>query len=326
MNFTDCSRDSCVDSSTVLNLVHLWGIDVLDMGIGLSTCMTSENIIFGLKEKERNFRYIFISFFSKVHILTFMYKWLCVLCFFFNKHFLFLDRSYYKCTSAGCSVRKHVERASHNLKYVITTYEGKHNHEVPAARNSNTMNSGGGSLSQITTNTQPALALARNTGPKPETQIQDFVPGFNRKPVFNNDYLRPSFAGNFSNGMKLGASTIYPLKYPTFQHTMPYGPFEINRSATHHSGSIASLVPDFPISLPSSINASVGLSLAGADFNYNGKPIGQSQALLSGQQMVKPKQEQRDDNLYDAEQSIIDHVNASPSSSSVYQRMRNFPS
>lgn len=45
-------------------------------------------------------------------------------------------RSYYKCTSQGCKVRKHVERASHDLKSVITTYEGKHNHEVPAARNS----------------------------------------------------------------------------------------------------------------------------------------------------------------------------------------------
>ncbi|XP_072991203.1 probable WRKY transcription factor 2 isoform X1 [Typha latifolia] len=45
-------------------------------------------------------------------------------------------RSYYKCTNPGCSVRKHVERASHDLKSVITTYEGKHNHEVPAARNS----------------------------------------------------------------------------------------------------------------------------------------------------------------------------------------------
>ncbi|CAN4103844.1 unnamed protein product [Withania somnifera] len=45
-------------------------------------------------------------------------------------------RSYYKCTSAGCNVRKHVERASHDLKSVITTYEGKHNHDVPAARNS----------------------------------------------------------------------------------------------------------------------------------------------------------------------------------------------
>lgn len=33
-------------------------------------------------------------------------------------------------------MRKHVERASHDLKSVITTYEGKHNHEVPAARNS----------------------------------------------------------------------------------------------------------------------------------------------------------------------------------------------
>ncbi|XP_071725738.1 probable WRKY transcription factor 2 [Rutidosis leptorrhynchoides] len=49
-------------------------------------------------------------------------------------------RSYYKCTSTGCSVRKHVERASHDLKSVITTYEGKHNHEVPAARNSSHVN------------------------------------------------------------------------------------------------------------------------------------------------------------------------------------------
>ncbi|GMJ03276.1 WRKY DNA-BINDING PROTEIN 33, WRKY DNA-binding protein 33 [Hibiscus trionum] len=45
-------------------------------------------------------------------------------------------RSYYKCTTIGCPVRKHVERASHNLRAVITTYEGKHNHDVPAARGS----------------------------------------------------------------------------------------------------------------------------------------------------------------------------------------------
>lgn len=51
-------------------------------------------------------------------------------------------RSYYKCTSPGCNVRKHVERASHDLKAVITTYEGKHNHDVPAARNSSHSNSG----------------------------------------------------------------------------------------------------------------------------------------------------------------------------------------
>ncbi|KAF5961289.1 hypothetical protein HYC85_002498 [Camellia sinensis] len=51
-------------------------------------------------------------------------------------------RSYYKCTNAGCTVRKHVERASHDLKSVITTYEGKHNHDVPAARSSSHGNSG----------------------------------------------------------------------------------------------------------------------------------------------------------------------------------------
>ncbi|KAE8689269.1 putative WRKY transcription factor 58 [Hibiscus syriacus] len=46
-------------------------------------------------------------------------------------------RSYYKCTSARCNVRKHVERASTDPKAVITTYEGKHNHDVPASRTSN---------------------------------------------------------------------------------------------------------------------------------------------------------------------------------------------
>ncbi|KAJ1420555.1 WRKY domain [Sesbania bispinosa] len=52
----------------------------------------------------------------------------------------FSHMSYYKCTNAGCTVRKHVERASHDLKSVITTYEGKHNHDVPAARASSHVN------------------------------------------------------------------------------------------------------------------------------------------------------------------------------------------
>ncbi|OWM75913.1 probable WRKY transcription factor 3 [Punica granatum] len=43
-------------------------------------------------------------------------------------------RSYYKCTTPGCNVRKHIERASTDPKAVITTYEGKHSHDVPAAR------------------------------------------------------------------------------------------------------------------------------------------------------------------------------------------------
>lgn len=36
----------------------------------------------------------------------------------------------------GCAVRKHVERASDDPGAVMTTYEGKHNHDVPAPRGS----------------------------------------------------------------------------------------------------------------------------------------------------------------------------------------------
>ncbi|KAK4358044.1 hypothetical protein RND71_023654 [Anisodus tanguticus] len=57
-------------------------------------------------------------------------------------------RSYYKCTSQGCNVRKHVERAATDPKAVITTYEGKHNHDVPAARNSS-HNTANNSMSQL---------------------------------------------------------------------------------------------------------------------------------------------------------------------------------
>ncbi|XP_038902581.1 probable WRKY transcription factor 56 [Benincasa hispida] len=40
-------------------------------------------------------------------------------------------RSYYKCTSQNCSVKKRVERSSEDPCFVITTYEGKHNHYCP---------------------------------------------------------------------------------------------------------------------------------------------------------------------------------------------------
>uniref|UniRef100_A0A1J3K2L3 Putative WRKY transcription factor 51 n=1 Tax=Noccaea caerulescens TaxID=107243 RepID=A0A1J3K2L3_NOCCA len=41
-------------------------------------------------------------------------------------------RNYYKCSSEGCVVKKRVERDSEDAAYVITTYEGVHNHESPS--------------------------------------------------------------------------------------------------------------------------------------------------------------------------------------------------
>ncbi|XWS75861.1 hypothetical protein CRYUN_Cryun01aG0128300 [Craigia yunnanensis] len=43
-------------------------------------------------------------------------------------------RSYYRCSNPGCPVKKHVERASHDAKLVITTYEGRHDHDLPPTR------------------------------------------------------------------------------------------------------------------------------------------------------------------------------------------------
>ncbi|KAB1214982.1 putative WRKY transcription factor 2 [Morella rubra] len=110
-------------------------------------------------------------------------------------------RSYYKCTSAGCTVRKHVERASHDLKSVITTYEGKHNHDVPAARNSSHVNSG-------VSSTVPSQASAAAVQPhvhRPEpSQVHTSMARFERPASLNSFSLPGRQQLGTSHGFSFG--------------------------------------------------------------------------------------------------------------------------
>ncbi|RWW51926.1 hypothetical protein BHE74_00041684 [Ensete ventricosum] len=40
-------------------------------------------------------------------------------------------RNYYRCSSEECNVKKRVERDREDSRFVITTYEGIHNHRAP---------------------------------------------------------------------------------------------------------------------------------------------------------------------------------------------------
>uniref|UniRef100_J3L1E0 WRKY domain-containing protein n=2 Tax=Oryza brachyantha TaxID=4533 RepID=J3L1E0_ORYBR len=40
-------------------------------------------------------------------------------------------RNYYRCSADGCRVKKRVERARDDARFVVTTYDGVHNHPAP---------------------------------------------------------------------------------------------------------------------------------------------------------------------------------------------------
>ncbi|CAL5189729.1 unnamed protein product [Lathyrus oleraceus] len=122
-------------------------------------------------------------------------------------------RSYYKCTHPGCPVRKHVERASHDLRAVITTYEGKHNHDVPAARGS-----GSNSLNRPTASnpSNPNNAAAASVMPLHIQRPQQPAQQVQSRP-FNLDMLQPQGSYGFSRFLNPMESYMNPQQQP-LQH------------------------------------------------------------------------------------------------------------
>ncbi|KAK3032879.1 hypothetical protein RJ639_037056 [Escallonia herrerae] len=127
-------------------------------------------------------------------------------------------RSYYKCTYIGCPVRKHVERASHDLRAVITTYEGKHNHDVPAPRGSGSypLNrppfNNGGSIAP-TTIRPPATATQTNLAPYYQNSLQNTRPPTTKSQApFTLEMLQSPRSFGFSGFGNSGSSYANPMQ------------------------------------------------------------------------------------------------------------------
>ncbi|GMY15146.1 probable WRKY transcription factor 43 [Fagus crenata] len=89
-------------------------------------CESGENVTKGGKKIKRH-RYAFQTR-SQVDILDDGYRWRkygqkAVK----NNKF---PRSYYRCTYKGCNVKKQIQRLSKDEEIVVTTYEGKHSHQL----------------------------------------------------------------------------------------------------------------------------------------------------------------------------------------------------
>ncbi|KAF3774090.1 putative WRKY transcription factor 2 [Nymphaea thermarum] len=214
-------------------------------------------------------------------------------------------RSYYKCTNPGCSVRKHVERASHDIKSVITTYEGKHNHEVPAARSSSSGCSGSASMGASGVAAQQSLALPMVSGlTKPEPRMDGFAPRFEP-----SEYLKAaSYLRNLTGDIKLGVSPSFDMKLPSLQ-SMPCTSFGLNAGniQLHPLVPLAQAVSNFPGPLQMGMQRSASLSLPNALGFNPAKVMGPVQPYLGQQQsregdvrLLRPKEEQKDDTFYDS--------------------------
>ncbi|XP_061369832.1 WRKY transcription factor 71-like [Gastrolobium bilobum] len=124
-------------------------------------------------------------------------------------------RSYYRCTSQKCTVKKRVERSFQDPAIVITTYEGQHNHHCPATLRGNAA----GMLSS------PSLFGSTYLRPNlPQDFLAQLLPSYSQ-----DDHQNPMFNQN------LGHSQPQQQQQQQQQFQLP-----------HDYGLLQDLLPSFP--------------------------------------------------------------------------------
>ncbi|KAL6586811.1 hypothetical protein OROMI_001799 [Orobanche minor] len=214
-------------------------------------------------------------------------------------------RSYYKCTTPGCPVKKHVERAADDIKSVLTTYEGKHNHDVPTSK------TGASTMpDHVANHLPPAVAKVRK-------QVRDLVVPLymERKPILNyNDLMRSNLPGNFS-GHDLGGfgapppSSLYPYSFPPFP-SIAYNPLLMN-GYNNHVNSYSSSSKFYPMWPLDNYMSTLPSPIGHFPFSNNYATLRQDQVpeCQNPNIIMKPKEERTGDGseLYDTCMSTSNH-------------------
>jgi WRKY DNA -binding domain len=123
-------------------------------------------------------------------------------------------RSYYRCTTQKCPVKKRVERSYQDPSVVITTYEGKHTHQTPATLRGST---------HLLAAPPPPPNLPLNMG---------FHRDFLMSHLVSSSMITAPMDINPSNGMTM------PMNLPLH----PLAQATVRRSENHH-GLLQDIVP-----------------------------------------------------------------------------------